>query len=67
MSHVTRMCAWSWQLRQKTTWQLRQKLLAVRRGLVAILPASLHPAEAVRVSKTGHQGGQYLLQGKGAC
>jgi hypothetical protein len=41
-------------------WQLRKKLLAAWYGLLAILPA-----EAVRVSTTGHQASQYLLQGKG--
>jgi hypothetical protein len=41
---------------------LLQMPLAARRGLLAILPA-----EAVRVSTIGHQGSQYLLQGKVTC
>jgi hypothetical protein len=40
-------------------WQLGQGLLAARRGVLAILPA-----QSVRVATTGHQGSQYLLQGK---
>jgi hypothetical protein len=42
-THVSRMYVWS------LAWQLRQKPLAVRRGLLVILPA-----ETVRVSTTGH-------------
>jgi hypothetical protein len=56
--HASRMSAWcvwhAWSL----GWQLRQELLQVRRRLLVILPA-----EAVRVSTTGHQGSQYLMQG----
>jgi hypothetical protein len=53
MADGSRMSAWY------LAWQLRKELLAARRGLLAILPA-----EAVRVSTTGHQGSQHLLQGK---
>jgi hypothetical protein len=53
--HVSRMYACP------LAWPLRQKPLATRRGLLAALPA-----QSVRVSTTGHQGSQYLLQGKRA-
>jgi hypothetical protein len=49
-------------------WPLRQELLAARRGLLAALTpyAAYCTKQAVRVSTTGtgHQGSQYLLQGK---
>jgi hypothetical protein len=51
--HVSRISA------RPMAWQLGQELLAARRGVLAILPA-----QSVRVATTGHQGSQYLLQGK---
>jgi hypothetical protein len=53
--HVSRSRMSAWPLASP----LRQKPLAVRCGLLATLPA-----QSVRVSTTGHQGSQYLLQGK---
>jgi hypothetical protein len=59
MSDVSRMSAWP------LAWSLSQKLFVARR--VAFSAPFLHKAVRVRVSTTGHQGSQYLLQGKGIC